>query len=75
MDIGMSRLFGGFAPQFYEAYNNSYPLEKNWEKRLAYTQLYPLLFHAHAFGGHYIQSIKNTLKPFTKTNGKQNYKT
>ena len=64
MDLGMSRLFGGFAPQFYEAYNEVYPLEKNWEQRLPYTQLYPLLFHAYAFGGHYIQSIKNILKPF-----------
>lgn len=64
MDIGMSRLFGGFSTQFYESYNNAYPLEKNWEKRLPYTQLYPLLFHAYAFGGHYIESVKIILKKF-----------
>lgn len=54
MDIGMSKLFGGFAPGFYSSYNTTYPLEKGWEGRLPYTQLYPLLFHALAFSGHYV---------------------
>ncbi len=65
MDIGMTKLFGGFDQRFYEAYNETYPLEKGWEKRLPITQLYPLLVHAVLFGGHYIESVKNIFKAFS----------
>ena len=54
MDIGMTKLFGGFDQRFYEAYNENYPLEKGWQKRLPLTQVYPLLVHAVLFGGHYV---------------------
>jgi len=64
MDIGMTKLFGGFDRRFYGAYNESYPLEKGWEKRLPITQLYPLLVHAVLFGGHYISNVKDILKQF-----------
>jgi fructosamine-3-kinase len=58
MDIGMSKLFGGFPQLFYDAYNEIYPLEKGWEERLKYSQLYPLLVHAILFGGHYISQVR-----------------
>lgn len=61
MDIGMSKLFGGFDQQFYNSYNETYPLEKDWQKRLRVTQLYPLLVHSVLFGGHYISSAKKCL--------------
>jgi fructosamine-3-kinase len=61
MDLGMSKLFGGFERAFYDAYHACYPLEKNWEKRLAYPQLYPLLVHALLFGGPYVQRCRNTI--------------
>ena len=64
MDIGMTKLFGGFDQRFYEAYNKTYPLEKDWEKRMQVTQLYPLLVHAVLFGGHYIAATKNIFKLF-----------
>ena len=56
MDIGMSLLFGGFDRQMYEAYSDTWPLEKNWESRVQVTQLYPLLVHAVLFGAHYVNS-------------------
>jgi fructosamine-3-kinase len=59
MDIGMTKLFGGFDQRFYDAYNEVYPLENNWHQRLPYSQLYPLLVHAVLFGGHYIVATKN----------------
>ena len=34
MDIGMTKLFGGFDQRFYDAYNEVYPLEKDWRQRL-----------------------------------------
>lgn len=64
MDIAMTRLFGGFNNQFYLTYNDTYPLEKGWENRLIYAQLYPLLVHALLFGGHYIQSVKSIINRF-----------
>lgn len=64
MDLGMTKLFGGFSSEFYTAYNDFYPLEKNWQQRLPYTQLYPLLVHAILFGGHYVNSVKQILSPF-----------
>lgn len=64
MDIGMTKLFGGFDTQFYQAYNDEYPLEHGWTNRLSYTQLYPLLVHSVLFGGHYIQSVQSILRPF-----------
>jgi protein-ribulosamine 3-kinase len=64
MDIGMTKLFGGFDKRFYEAYNETYPLEQGWEKRLPITQLYPLLVHAVLFGGHYISEVKHIFSAF-----------
>jgi fructosamine-3-kinase len=62
MDIGMTKLFGGFDQRFYAAYNEVYPLENNWKQRLSFTQLYPLLVHAVLFGGHYIQSARSIIQ-------------
>jgi fructosamine-3-kinase len=59
MDIGMTKLFGGFDQGFYDAYNEIHPLEKNWYQRIPITQLYPLLVHAVLFGGHYIAATKS----------------
>ena len=64
MDIGMTKLFGGFDPRFYEAYQETYPLEKGWEVRLPVTQLYPLLVHAILFGGHYVSTARGIVKKF-----------
>jgi len=64
MDIGMTKLFGGFDQRFYDAYNEAYPLEKGWEKRSTISQLYPLLVHAVLFGGHYISEVKRIFSAF-----------
>lgn len=59
MDLAMSKLFGGFSEEFYEAYHEAYPLEKHWTQRIAICNLYPLLIHVNLFAGSYVQSIKN----------------
>ena len=64
MDIGMTKLFGGFPQQFYDAYDEAYPLEQGWQQRLPLTQLYPLLVHAVLFGGHYVADVKEIIKRF-----------
>ena len=64
MDIGMTKLFGGFDQQFYASYNHYYPMEKDWQRRLPVAQLYPILVHAVLFGGHYVSSALSIIKQF-----------
>lgn len=64
MDIAMSKLFGGFDPTFYDAYNEEYPLEKGWEERLQIADLYPLLAHLNIFGGTYAYQIMTILRKY-----------
>lgn len=64
MDIGMSRLFGGFGNEFYEAYNSEYPMGKGWNERIDICNLYPLMVHVNLFGGSYAYSVKSILRRF-----------
>jgi protein-ribulosamine 3-kinase len=62
IDIGMTKLFGGFDDIFYEAYHDTFPLEKGWQHRLPFSQFYPLLVHAVLFGGSYVSQTLSILK-------------
>lgn len=64
MDLGMSQLFGGFASAFYDAYHQSLPLEPSWRKSMDIANLYPLMVHVNLFGGGYLGSVQNILRPF-----------
>lgn len=64
MDLAMTKLFGGFPEAFYQAYNEQYPLEKNWEQRIAIANLYPLMVHSVLFGDAYLTNVKSTLSKF-----------
>jgi len=61
-DLAMAKLFGGFDAEFYESYNNSFPLKPGWENRIGLFQLYPLLVHLNLFGRGYWASINEVLK-------------
>ncbi len=64
MDLGMSRLFGGFGREFYAAYREAYPLAFGFEQRLGIYQLYYLLVHVNLFGGGYVGSVRGILQRF-----------
>jgi len=64
MDLAMSQLFGGFSAEFYEAYHHTFPLEKGWQERMDYCNLYPLMVHVNLFGGSYLESVKRILARF-----------
>lgn len=64
MDVAMSKLFGGFAEEFYEAYMRSAPLQSGWENRAEIHNLYPLLVHLVLFGGSYALQISQILKKY-----------
>lgn len=53
MDLAMMRLFGGFPPGAFAAYDEALPLAPGHEDRVELCQLYPLLVHAVLFGGGY----------------------
>lgn len=64
IDLAMSRLFGGFDRSFYSAYEEAFPLEPGFEKRLPIYQLYYLLVHVNLFGGGYVGSVRRILGAF-----------
>ena len=54
VDLAMLALFGlPQLPQVMSAYQEVAPLAEDWEDRLAFHQLFPLLVHACLFGGQY----------------------
>lgn len=65
MDIAMSLLFGGFDKNFYDHYNEVFPLQQDWKKRVQLCQLYPLFVHLILFGGHYYNSVVNLVKSYS----------
>ena len=59
-DIAMTTLFGGFSPTFYDAYNESWPLDPGYRSRKHLYNLYHLLNHLNLFGGGYLsQAIRS----------------
>jgi fructosamine-3-kinase len=63
-DIAMTQLFGGFHPDFYNAYNHAWPMEKDWQKRMDIFNLYPLLVHVNLFGGSYTRQVLQIIRQF-----------
>jgi protein-ribulosamine 3-kinase len=65
MDIAMTKLFGGFDPEFYESYNDEFPMEKGWQKRMEIHNLYPLLVHVNLFGEGYVSDVNAIIDRLT----------
>lgn len=63
MDIAMTHLLGGFDPVFYHAYNEQFPLEKDWQQRIDLCNLYPLLILT-VFGPDYRDRLRAALKKY-----------
>lgn len=64
VDLGMTTLFGGFNPLFYQSYQYHYPLPANYVEQWQVCNLYPLLIHLRLFGSGYLSQIEITLKAF-----------
>ena len=62
-DLAMTELFGGFPRDFYQAYNEVFPLAEGYEKRKHLYNLYHLLNHLNLFGGGYLGQVRATLRP------------
>lgn len=63
-DLAMTLLFGGFRPEFYDAYHEVYPLTDNWRERVQLHQVYPLLVHVVIFGASYVTQARSAIRPW-----------
>lgn len=61
VDLAMMRLFEGFEPTTFAAYDEAYPLQPGFPDRVPLYQLYPLLVHLNLFGGSYRGSVERAL--------------
>ena len=64
-EFGMTTLFGGFNTRFYDAYNEAYPLQDDWQERVAIYRLYHLMNHLNLFGSSYLSGCKDILRRFS----------
>ena len=61
VDLAFSEMFGGFSPSFYEAYEQTFPLDKGYQLRKRLYNLYHELNHYYLFGGGYGEQAKETV--------------
>ena len=54
VDLAMTRLFGGFGPDFYAAYEAAWPLDPGFETRADLYNAYHVLNHLNLFGDGYL---------------------
>jgi fructosamine-3-kinase len=65
-DLGMTKLFGGFSPDFYKAYNECFPLKDGYDYRENIYKLYHVLNHLNLFGGAYYSQAISLIKFYIK---------
>jgi len=58
-ELAMTRLFGGFRPDFYRSYAQEYPLAEGWEYRQNLYVLYHVLNHLNLFGTGYLSQAEH----------------
>jgi fructosamine-3-kinase len=64
VDIAMALLFGGFQSNFYNAYQEVFPLLPEWENRIPIYQLYYLLVHLNLFGRAYLNAVEGIVRKY-----------
>jgi fructosamine-3-kinase len=63
-ELSFTKLFGGFSQRFYDAYDEAFPLQDNFDERVAIYNLYPLLVHVNLFGSGYVSGVERVLNQF-----------
>lgn len=67
LDLAMTHIFGGFHPDFYAAYQTTYPLKQGWEYRQNLYKLYHILNHLNIFGIGYYNEARTLIQYYTQT--------
>jgi len=60
-DLAMTELFGGFSENFYQSYQEHYPLSSNYSIRKTFYNAYHILNHLNLFGGGYGQQAESMI--------------
>ncbi|TWU58823.1 Fructosamine kinase [Rubripirellula tenax] len=60
-EFGMLRLFGSCPAEFYEAYDDAFPLPAGWQRRTGVYVLYHLMNHLNMFGVGYLDQCRSTV--------------
>lgn len=60
-ELAFTGLFGGFTSRFYQAYNESWPLDPGYSERRDLYNLYPLLNHLNIFGPAYLRQVSTII--------------
>lgn len=60
-DIAFSEYFGGFSPEFYQAYAAEWPMESGYKTRRPLYNLYHVLNHANLFGSSYVSQAQQMI--------------
>jgi len=61
-DIAMTELFGGFPKRFYDAYQDTWPLDSGYSTRKILYNLYHILNHLNLFGGGYLAQAESMVE-------------
>lgn len=61
-DLAMTHLFGGFGREFYTAYEDAWPLDAGYRRRVPLYQLYHVLNHLNLFGRSYLARSLSLLR-------------
>lgn len=63
-ELAMTKLFGGFAPAFYAAYEEASGIDRQWQERSDIYNLYHLLNHALLFAGGYVSQAHSVIERY-----------
>ncbi|NNE01386.1 MAG: phosphotransferase [Pirellulaceae bacterium] len=59
-EFGMLKLFGSCPIDFYDAYQDAWPMPEGWQQRSRVYVLYHLLNHLNLFGSGYLEQCRST---------------
>lgn len=62
MELSFMTLFDSQPLEFYQAYDEVFPLHHDFMSRFDIYNLYPLLVHVNLFGGGYVDSVKRIIQ-------------
>ncbi len=63
-ELAFTTMFGGFPTEFYEAYHQTFPIEKGFHERIPLYNLYPLMVHVNLFGEGYLPAVNKILASY-----------
>lgn len=61
-DLAMTELFGGYGVEFYQGYQQVFPMHAGYEQRKTLYQLYHILNHFNLFGKSYLRQVERMIQ-------------